>query len=250
MQDKLMDCGTPVPRHVAVIMDGNGRWARQRGLPRLDGHREGVKSVEAIVRACRHAGVRYLTLYAFSTENWNRPKSEVAGLMRLLRDFLKRHECELHEHRIRLRVLGRLQDLPLAVRHELQRVVRETEPHDAGDLILALSYGSRDEIAHAARSLARQVAAGRLAADAVDEAALAARLYLPEVPDPDLLIRTSGEMRLSNFMLWQLSYAEFYFTETLWPDFREDDFRKALQEYGRRQRRFGGVGNTKPGGHA
>ena len=228
-----------VPRHVAVIMDGNGRWAKQRGRPRLFGHRAGADSLRAILRACRDHGVEYLTVYAFSTENWVRPQDEVSGLMSLLKTFLKKDEHELHENQVRLRVTGRLQDLPKAVRHELERVMAATRNYEKGHLILALSYGGRAEIVDAVRAIAADVRAGRLAPEAIDEKAIAARLYLPDVPDPDLMIRTSGELRLSNFLLWQLSYAEFYFTETLWPDFREADFAKALQEYARRQRRFG-----------
>ncbi|MGD9611620.1 MAG: isoprenyl transferase [Kiritimatiellia bacterium] len=228
-----------VPRHVAVIMDGNGRWAKQRGRPRLFGHRAGAESLRAVLRACRDRGVEYLTVYAFSTENWVRPQDEVSGLMSLLRTFLKKDEHELHENQVRLRVTGRVQDLPKAVRAELERVMAATQNYSKGHLILALSYGGRAEIVDAVRALAADVQAGRLAPAAIDEAALAARLYLPDVPDPDLMIRTSGELRLSNFLLWELSYAEFYFTETLWPDFREADFAKALDEYARRQRRYG-----------
>ena len=228
-----------VPRHVAVIMDGNGRWAKQRGRPRLFGHRAGADSLRAVLRACRDHGVEYLTVYAFSTENWVRPQDEVSGLMSLLRTFLNKDEHELHENQVRLRVTGRVQDLPKAVRAELDRVMAATQNYSKGHLILALSYGGRAEIVDAVRALAADVQAGRLAPEAVDEKAIAARLYLPDVPDPDLMIRTSGELRLSNFLLWELSYSEFYFTETLWPDFREADFAKALDEYARRQRRYG-----------
>ena len=228
-----------VPRHVAVIMDGNGRWAKQRGRPRLFGHRAGADSLRAILRACRDHGVEYLTVYAFSTENWVRPQDEVSGLMSLLKTFLKKDEHELHENQVRLRVTGRLQDLPKAVRNELERVMEATRNYEKGHLILALSYGGRAEIVDAVRAIAADVRAGRLAPEAIDEKAIAARLYLPDVPEPDLMIRTSGELRLSNFLLWELSYSEFYFTETLWPDFREADFAKALEEYARRQRRYG-----------
>ena len=228
-----------VPRHVAVIMDGNGRWAKQRGRPRLFGHRAGAESLRAILRACRDHGVEFLTVYAFSTENWVRPEDEVSGLMSLLKTFLKKDEHELHENQVRLRVTGRLQDLPKAVRNELERVMAATRNYEKGHLILALSYGGRAEIVDAVRAIAADVRAGKLAPEAIDEKAIAARLYLPDVPDPDLMIRTSGELRLSNFLLWELSYSEFYFTETLWPDFREPDFAKALEEYARRQRRYG-----------
>ena len=228
-----------VPRHVAVIMDGNGRWAKRRMQPRLFGHRAGAESLRAILRACRDHGVEFLTVYAFSTENWVRPQDEVSGLMSLLKTFLKKDEHELHENQVRLRVTGRLQDLPKAVRTELERVMAATRNYEKGHLILALSYGGRAEIVDAVRAIAADVGAGRLAPEAIDEKAIAARLYLPDVPDPDLMIRTSGELRLSNFLLWELSYSEFYFTETLWPDFREADFAKALEEYARRQRRYG-----------
>ena len=228
-----------VPRHVAVIMDGNGRWAKQRGRPRLFGHRAGADSLRAILRACRDHGVEYLTVYAFSTENWVRPEDEVSGLMSLLKTFLKKDEHELHENQVRLRVTGRIQDLPKAVRAELERVMEATKNYEKGHLILALSYGGRAEIVDAVRVLAAEAKAGRIDPAKIDEKAIAARLYLPDVPDPDLMIRTSGELRLSNFLLWELSYSEFYFTETLWPDFREADFAKALEEYARRQRRYG-----------
>ena len=228
-----------VPRHVAIIMDGNGRWAKRRMRPRLFGHRAGADSLRAILRACRERGVEYLTVYAFSTENWVRPKDEVSGLMSLLKTFLKKDEHELHENQVRLRVTGRIGDLPRAVRAELERVMEATKGHRKGQLILALSYGGRAEIVDAARALAAEAKAGRIDPAKIDEAAVARHLYLPDVPDPDLMIRTSGELRLSNFLLWQLSYAEFYFTDVLWPDFREADFAKALEEYARRQRRHG-----------
>ena len=228
-----------VPRHVAVIMDGNGRWAKQRLRPRLFGHRAGAESLRAILRACRDHGVEYLTVYAFSTENWVRPKDEVGGLMSLLKTFLKKDEHELHENQVRLRVTGRIQDMPEAVRGELERVMEATKAYEKGHLILALSYGGRTEIVDAIRGIAAKVKLGVIEPGQIDEEVVARHLYLPDVPDPDLMIRTSGELRLSNFLLWELSYAEFYFTDTLWPDFREADFAKALAEYSRRQRRFG-----------
>ncbi len=222
-------------------MDGNGRWAQSRGLPRLRGHREGAESVRAVVRACRDAGVKYLTLYAFSVENWVRPKSEIRGLMTLLRTFLRQQEQELHKQRVRLRMIGRLVDLPEDIQKELQRVMKATAGYEEGTLILALSYGGRSEIAAAARAIAEDVQRGVLQSSDVDEQAVAARLYAPDVPDPDLVIRTSGEMRLSNFLLWQVSYAELYVTPVLWPDFRVPEFRKALAAYARRRRRFGDI---------
>ena len=228
-----------IPRHVAIIMDGNGRWARQRGKPRLFGHRAGAESLRAVLRACRDHDVKYLTVYAFSTENWVRPPDEVSGLMTLLRTFLKKDEHELHENQVRLQVTGRIADLPKAVRAELTRVMDATRHYDKGHLILALSYGGRTEIADAVRAIARNVQAGELEPDQIDEALIARHLYLPDVPDPDLMIRTSGELRLSNFLLWEISYTEFYFTDTLWPDFRESHFAEALADYSRRCRRFG-----------
>ena len=230
-----------VPRHVAIIMDGNGRWAKQHGLPRIKGHEQGAESVRAAVRACRKVGIKYLTLYAFSVENWVRPKPEIEALMNLLKRFLRGEEHELHENKVRLRVIGRVSDLQESVRRELARVMQATEQYKEGNLILALSYGGRTEIAHAAQEIARKVQSGGLDVDKIDEQVVAAHLYAPEIPDPDLLIRTSGEMRISNFLLWQLSYAELYFTDVLWPDFREEHLVKAVEEYGRRHRRFGNI---------
>ncbi len=230
-----------LPRHVAIIMDGNGRWAARHGWPRLRGHEEGAESVIAVLRACRERGIRYLTLYAFSAENWRRPRLEIAGLMDLLRRFLRDREAELHEKRIRLRVIGRLQYLPRDVQRELRRVMDETKSYREYHLILALSYGGRAEITDAARTLAQEAREGRLDPARITERTFARALYAPDVPDPDLLIRTSGEIRLSNFLLWQLSYAELYFTPTLWPDFREAEFQRALEEYAHRHRRYGAL---------
>lgn len=236
-----------VPEHVAIIMDGNGRWARKRGLPRIQGHEEGANSVSAVLRACRDFGVRYLTLYAFSVENWRRPKSEVNALMRLLRTFLKRNEHELHENRIRLRMMGRRQDLPPAVQRAFARVEAATAQYKERQLVLALSYGGRSEIVDATRKLCEQVQQGSLAVGDIDEARFEQNLYAPDIPDPDFLIRTSGEQRLSNFLLWQLSYAEFYFTDVMWPDFREEQFAGAMAVYGRRDRRYGDVSHLRKG---
>jgi undecaprenyl diphosphate synthase len=230
-----------LPVHVAIIMDGNGRWARRRGLPRIKGHQAGAESVRAVLRACRDAGVRYLTLYAFSVENWVRPKAEIRGLMGLLGRFLRNEERELHENRVRLRMIGRLHDLPAAVQAELKRVMKATEHYTEHTLTLALSYGGRAEIADAVRKIARRVKRGELDPDRIDEATVAQNLYAPDVPDPDLMIRTSGEMRISNFLLWQLSYAELYVTDVLWPDFREKQFMQALEAYAQRHRRFGDI---------
>lgn len=234
-----------IPRHVAIIMDGNGRWARQRGLPRIKGHEAGAESVRAVLRAAREAGVEYLTLYAFSSENWVRPPSEVQGLMRLLHRFLRREEHELHENRVRLRVIGRLRDLPAPVRSELRRVMKATECYTERQLILALSYGGRWEIVDAVRAIARKVKAGELDPRRIREKTIVEHLYAPDIPDPELMIRTSGELRISNFLLWQLSYTELYFTDVLWPDFREEHFMAALDEYARRERRFGDIGAAR-----
>lgn len=233
--------GSGIPHHVAIIMDGNGRWAKQRGLPRINGHERGAESVRAIIKACRNAGVKYLTLYAFSVENWVRPRAEVSALMGLLKRFLSNEEHELHENKVRLRVTGQLADLPKAVQAGLRKVMERTEGYEEGQLILALSYGGRTEIAHAVKEIARQVKQGTLDPEDIDEELVSANLYLPDVPDPDLLIRTSGEMRLSNFLLWQVSYSELYVTDVLWPDFREDQFKEALDEYARRNRRYGDI---------
>ena len=230
-----------VPQHVAIIMDGNGRWAKARGWPRLKGHQEGAKSLRAILRACRDAGVKYLTVYAFSSENWVRPKDEVSGLMNLLKTFLRKEEHELHENQVRLRMIGRMEDLPPAVQKELTRVMAATAHYTDHQLILALSYGSRREITEACRRIAREVRDGHLDPEKISEATIAAHLYLPDVPDPDLLIRTSGEMRISNFLLWQISYAELYVTNVFWPDFREAEFAAALENYANRHRRFGDI---------
>lgn len=230
-----------IPTHVAIIMDGNGRWARQHGLPRIEGHRAGAKAVQAVMRACRESGVRYLTLYAFSTENWTRPKNEIMGLMNLLVQFVNENEPELHKHQIRLRTIGRLADLPAAVQFALRRVSTATQNYERHHLILALSYGARDEITQAMRAIARKVKNGELNPEKIDEDTITRHLFTEGIPDPDLLIRTSGEMRLSNFLLWQVSYTELYVTETLWPDFNEKDFSAALAAYALRQRRFGGV---------
>ena len=241
MSAKALAGASSDPVHVAVIMDGNGRWARERGLPRSKGHEAGAESVRAVVRACRDHGVRYLTLYAFSVENWRRPREEVQGLMGLLRRFMEHEEPLLHEQQIRLRIMGRLEDLPRLVQKKLTRVMEKTAHYDAGQLILALSYGGRTEIATAARRIAEEVRDGVLDPSDVDEKVFAQHLYLPDVPDPDLMIRTSGEMRLSNFLLWQLSYAELYTTPVLWPDFREPAFAAAIDAYRSRSRRFGGI---------
>ena len=228
-----------MPRHVAVIMDGNGRWAEQRGLPRLHGHRVGKDSVRAVVEASRRLGVRYLSLYAFSTENWQRPPREVDGLMSLLRRYLATELGKMMKHQIRLLAVGSLRRLPPAVREALRATIRATRRNTGMTVILAVSYGGREEIARAARAIARRVRRGELDPGSVNPDTFARHLGTKDVPDPDLLIRTSGEMRLSNFFLWQLAYTEIYISETLWPDFREREFMQALAYFQQRQRRFG-----------
>jgi len=221
-------------------MDGNGRWAKRRGEPRLAGHEAGAETVRCVMNYCRDAGVRYLTLYAFSTENWSRPAEEVTGLMSLLGAFIAKYETELVERQVRLRVIGRRDDLSAPLRQALARVEQATAGFSR-QLIIALSYSGRSEIVRAVRQIAAQVKAGLLEPEGVDEACVAAHLDAPDIPDPDLIVRTSGEMRVSNFLLWQCAYSEFYVTPVLWPDFREADFQAALAAYAQRDRRYGGI---------
>ena len=223
-------------------MDGNGRWAKQRGLPRIEGHRRGVDTVRRIVEAASLTGVRYLTLYAFSVENWKRPAAEVNALMLLLQRFLRSEVDELVEKRVRLHTIGRTDELPAAVRKELDRALQATAQFTEHHLVLALNYGSRTEIADAAAAYAREVAAGREDPAQCSYEKLARHLYTAAIPDPDLVIRTSGESRISNFLLLQGAYAELIFTPVLWPDFSPDDFRSALTEFAGRERRFGATG--------
>ncbi len=230
-----------IPRHIAVIMDGNGRWARERGLPRIEGHRRGSEAVRACTAACLEAGVPNLTLYAFSKENWQRPPDEVAALMNLLDRFLAERAAEIMERNIRLRAIGHVGDLPENARRRLDAAVERTAGNTAITLTLALSYGGRTEIADAARAIAREVRDGKLDAESVGEETLAARLYTAGQPDPDLLVRTSGEMRVSNFLLWQISYAEIVVTPKLWPEFGKEDLFAAIREYAGRHRRYGSI---------
>src|SRR6186997_2058702 len=230
-----------LPAHVAVIMDGNGRWAKQRHLPRVEGHRNGVESVRMTVRACGEIGIKYLTLYAFSVENWNRPKDEVDTLMKYLARYLKNEIGELNRNNVRLEVIGQIYRLPEFVQEQLKKTQSALAKNNGLTLILALSYGGRTEIVEAVRAIASKVKAGRLEPAEVTEQVISQHLYTHQYPDPDLLIRTSGELRVSNFLLWQISYAEFVVTPRLWPDFRRAEFFAALEEYTRRQRRFGAV---------
>ena len=233
-----------IPRAVAIIMDGNGRWARQKGLPRVAGHRQGAAVVRDVVTEAAGLGLGALTLYSFSVENWSRPREEVEALMHIYAEYLIRERPTLMDNNIRLRHLGQADGLPEYVREELDKSLRVSAGNTGMVLCLALNYGSRAEIIGAVREIARRAADGELAPDQVDESVISGALDTAGVPDPDLLIRTSGEMRLSNFLLWQLSYAEFYVTDLYWPDFTPDEFRKALRDYAGRHRRFGGVDSS------
>lgn len=229
-----------IPQHVAIIMDGNGRWARSRGLPKIAGHRAGVKSAEETVRAAGKLGIKVLTLYTFSTENWNRPKREIDALFGLLEEYLEKEEDKFSRNNIRFSVIGNIEGLPESTWKKLKEVIESTKNNTGLTLNLALNYGSRDEIASAARNIAKDVLAGSLSVEKIDGNLFSSYLYTKNLPDPDLLIRTSGELRVSNFLLWQISYAELYITKKLWPDFKERDLLKAVAEYQKRERRFGG----------
>ncbi len=230
-----------LPAHVAIIMDGNGRWAKKRLLNRITGHEKGSETVRTVVRACRELGIRYLTLYAFSTENWQRPKVEVEALMALLRRFLQSEKSEMMENNIRLRMIGQLDRLPPKVRETLQETMVATKDKTGMDLILALSYGARAEIVAMVQALAEKIKRGQVEPEAITAELVADHLYTREIPDPDLLIRTSGEMRISNFLLWQIAYSEIFVTPTLWPDFSKEELLRILKDFQRRERRFGAV---------
>ena len=231
-----------LPRHVAVIMDGNGRWARSRGLSRIEGHRRGKDAVRAVVETARRLGIPYLSLYAFSTENWNRPREEVSALMGLLQRYLKTELRKMMRKEIRLVAIGNLRKLPRSVQVALRQNVEATRHNTGMTVILAVSYGGREEIVSAARAMAREIEKGLLNPEEITEETVASHLCTTGIPDPDLLIRTSGEMRISNFLLWQIAYSELYVTPTLWPDFGEAEFLEALAHYHRRERRFGRTG--------
>lgn len=230
-----------IPRHIAMIMDGNGRWAKERGLPRREGHRAGAESVREVMEACKELGVQFLTLYAFSSENWSRPEDEIEALMDLLNRFLDEKARDLDKQNVRLLAIGQLDRLPQKTRDRLARIIERTKNHDSMTLVLALSYGAREEIVAAARSLAADAAAGTLNPAEIDCDLFASRLQTAGIPDPDLLVRTSGEMRVSNFLLWQISYAEMVIVRKFWPDFRQRDLFEAVKEYQSRQRRFGAL---------
>jgi undecaprenyl diphosphate synthase len=227
--------------HIAIIMDGNGRWAKERGLPRAEGHRAGAESIREVTEACIELGVKYLTLYAFSSENWNRPQSEVDALMKLLDRFLDDKASELDKQKIRLQAIGDLDKLPAATRKRLDRIQEQTKNHQTMTLVLALSYGAREEITAAVRSIAKAAIAGEISPEEIDTKLIAQHLYTKDIPDPDLLIRTSGEMRVSNFLLWQISYSEIVIVKKMWPDFRQGDLFAAVEEYNKRHRRFGAL---------
>lgn len=228
-------------QHVAIIMDGNGRWAKERGLPRIEGHKSGAESVRTACEVCLEKEIPYLTLYAFSSENWKRPRHEIDGLMTLLEKFLKTKLPELGKQGIRLHAIGRLDRLPKKTRLALETAIKKTEGNTKLNLILSLSYGSREEIVDATRDIAMKVSAGKISIQEVDNELFSEHLYTAPFPDPDLLIRTSGEFRLSNFLLWQLSYAEMVITKVNWPDFRKEQFYTAIEEYKNRHRRYGAV---------
>ena len=228
-----------LPRHIAIIMDGNGRWAQARGLPRIAGHRRGAEAVRRTLVAATELGIPYLTLFGFSSENWKRPLAEIEDLMGLLRHYLRGEIAELHRNGVRLRVIGEKDRLSADIVSLIAKAEALTHDNRAINLTIALSYGGRAEIAAAARAIAAAAAAGRLGAEAVDEELIAAHLFTADLPDPDLLIRTSGEQRISNFLLWQCAYAELVFTKTLWPDFGRDDLEQAITDYGGRERRYG-----------
>ncbi len=239
MRDADDNRSNTAPGHVAIIMDGNGRWAKARGLPRTAGHKKGVDAVRRTVEAARELGIGTLTIFSFSSENWRRPEEEVSDLMGLLRFYLRSEVAELHRAGVRLRVIGDRTRLSEDINRLIDNAEGLTRANRVMTLVVALSYGSRLEIVHAARRLAEEVAAGRLAPGAIDEGALSARLYTADIPDPDLIIRTSGEKRISNFLLWQAAYAELVFVDTLWPDFTKRDLEAAIEEFHRRERRFG-----------
>lgn len=235
------DPAKEIPQHIAIIMDGNGRWAKARDLPRREGHRAGAESVEAAMRACGELGVDYLTLYAFSSENWKRPESEVTALMALLSHFIKDKMPSLMENNVRLKVIGQIHRLPKRNQKQLSEAIEKTSGNTGLTLIVALSYGSREEIVEAAKRLAEKVAVGEMSADDIDNDSFAEHLYTAGIPDPDLLIRTSGEFRISNFLLWQISYSEIVITDLFWPEFRKEHLQEAIAEYQKRHRRYGGL---------
>ncbi len=231
-----------IPRHIAVIMDGNGRWGKARNLPRVLGHRKGAEVLRNVIEGAKNLGIEYLTVYAFSAENWKRPLVEVSDLMELLRHYLDKEISTLHKQGVRLRVIGDKSQLAPDIRNQIDVAESLTKDNTAFSLIIALSYGARQELLQAVRSLVTKIQSGTISADGIDENTLSSLLYTSDIPDPDLLIRTGGEQRLSNFLLWQSAYTELYFTSVLWPDFTLDHLHKAVMEYGGRERRYGTTG--------
>ncbi len=243
-KSKLKEYGldpNKIPRHIAIIMDGNGRWAKARGLSRIEGHRAAVKAVRETVEICVELGIKYLTLYAFSVDNWRRPKKEIDALMRLLKQFLKKESSKLMEHKIRLVAIGRLEELPAGVQEEIEKTISLTSNNKGLTLILALNYGGRSEIVDSVKSCIKDIKKGNIDINDINEEKFSDYLYTKNIPDPDLLIRTSGEYRISNFLLWQISYSEIWITPILWPDFRKKHLVQSIKEYGERERRYGGV---------
>ena len=230
-----------IPKHVAIILDGNGRWAKSKGMPRNYGHTVGAKNVETVCQAADELGIEYLTLYAFSTENWNRPDSEVAALMKLLESYLKNCIRTANKNNMRVRVIGELSRLSESFQKKIQELEEVSAANTGLNLTIAINYGSRDEMIRAVRRLARDCADGKVVPETIDETVFESYLDTHGIPDPDLLIRTSGELRLSNYLLWQLAYTEFYFTEIPWPDFTKEELEKAILQYNKRDRRYGGV---------
>ena len=230
------------PAHIAIIMDGNGRWAKSRSLPRIVGHKKGAEVLHEVMEGCKEANVHYLTIYAFSEENWKRPATEVGDLMELLRHYLNREITNLHKKGVRLRVIGDITKLATDIRNQIESAENLTRSNSAFNLTVALSYGARQEMLQAVQTLAKQIAAGEIRPDTLDEPLLSSMLYTSDLPDPDLLIRTGGEQRLSNFLLWQSAYTELYFTDTLWPDFTVSHLNDAISEYASRERRYGTTG--------
>lgn len=245
LKQKVLDHGK-IPQHVAIIMDGNGRWAKARGLTRLKGHAEGINSVRAVVEACGEIGIKVLTLYTFSKENWRRPKNEISGLWRLLIQTVKREVPELKKNNVQLQMIGVLEDLPLSAREGVKYAINELKNNTGLIVNLALSYGSRSEIIHAVREIANRVANQQIGPKDIDEQMLEKYLYTANLPDPDLVIRTSGEKRISNFLLWQIAYSELFVTDILWPEFRKAEFFSAILSYQQRERRYGMVSEQLP----
>jgi|TARA_B100000586_G_scaffold88101_1_gene62572 undecaprenyl diphosphate synthase len=241
LRNKILS-GGDIPKHIAIIMDGNGRWATSHNLPRLAGHREGIKSVREIVRICGEIGIEYLTLYTFSSENWNRPVKEVSSIMKLLFSTIKKEVQNLHKNNVRLFAIGKLDDLPQKSYQEIMEGINKTKENTGLNLILALSYGSRQELLRAVRRIVDRSKIDKIKIDEINEDMISKELYTSEIPDPDLLIRTGGENRISNFLLWQSAYTEFYMVDIFWPEFREKELIKSIEDYQVRQRRFGRTG--------